>query len=102
LGRAAMSLHRRAAKRDQAEQEIVDTLKACGWSVQSLSAKDCPDLLCGKHGLNLLCEVKTGTRKLRPGQVKWHAAWNGSKPYVLRSIDDALALNAAAASLGKL
>lgn len=97
-----MSLSRRAAKRDTAELEIIDTFRKCGWSVQSLSAKDAPDLLIGKHGLNLLCEVKTGKKKLQAGQMKWHAAWKGSPPYVIRNSDEALALNKAASSLGKL
>jgi hypothetical protein len=89
-----LSLHRRAAKRDTSEQAIVDTLKACGWSVVPHSSKGAPDLIIGKHGsLMLWVECKTGKRKLNPDQVKWHAAWNGSKPHVLRSVDDAIALN---------
>jgi hypothetical protein len=90
-----MSL-RRAARRDSTEAEIVDTLRACGWSVAFLSAKDAPDLLLGKHGLNLLAEVKSGTKKLRPGQADWHRDWRGGTPYVLRSVEDALTLNRAA------
>jgi hypothetical protein len=91
-----MSLHRRNARRDAVELEIISTLKACGWSVQPLSAKDCPDLVIGKYrALTLLVEVKTGKKPLRPGQAKWHQEWKGNGPYVLRSVQDALDLNAA-------
>jgi hypothetical protein len=90
-----MSL-RRAAKRDAVEAEIVDTLRACGWSIHYMSARNAPDLLAGKHGLNLLIEVKSGTKKLRPGQADWHRDWRGGTPYVLRSVADALTLNRAA------
>lgn len=94
-----MSLHRRNARRDQSEKDIVDYLRKSGWSVDYLSAKDQPDLLLGKYGVTLLAEVKSGTKKLRPGQEKWHAAWRGGAPYVLRSVEDAAALTRAMGSL---
>jgi hypothetical protein len=80
---------RRAAKRDLIEQEIVALLRVNGWSVQPLSLKDGPDLLVGKCGRCWLVEVKTGNKRLRPGQVEWHADWRGSKVRVLRSVADA-------------
>ena len=92
-----MALHRRAAKRDTTEADIVAFLLKAGWSVTKLSAKDAPDLLIGKHGeLNLLIECKTGKRGLKPGQVQWHRDWKGMPPYVLRSVEDAEKLNRAA------
>jgi hypothetical protein len=86
-----VSLHRRAAKRDTAERPIIDALRACGFAVQALSIPDGPDLLLAKAGRHGLAEVKTGTAKLRPGQRAWIAAWP-APVYVLRSVDDAVAL----------
>lgn len=83
---------RRAARRDEVEAEIVEVLRAAGCSVTFLNGKDVPDLLVGLRGQTIVAEVKTGKKALRPGQAEWHAAWRGSKPVILRSVDDALAL----------
>ena len=92
---------RRAAKRDTSEAAIVQYLRKAGWSVLQLSVKDGPDILCGKHGVNVLLECKTGTRKLRPGQVKWGQDWQGDPPYVIRTVEEAEALTKAINKLGK-
>ena len=84
---------RRAAKRDTHETAIVKCLRLSGWSVEHLSMRDAPDLLLGKNGVTLLAEVKTGNKKLKPGQKKWHDEWKGSKPWILRDVEDVLALN---------
>jgi hypothetical protein len=60
--------------------------------VEFLSMADGPDLLIGKPGRCLLIEVKTGKRKLRPGQSDWHARWRGPTVIVLRTVEEALAL----------
>lgn len=86
---------RRAAKRDTSEAPIVAFLRAAGWSVLQLSVKDGPDILCGKFGVNVLLEVKTGKGKLRPGQVKWGQDWQGDPPYVIRTVEEAAALTKA-------
>jgi len=86
-----MSLFRRAAKRDSAEAAIVDALRKAGWSVESWSQRNCPDLVLSRHGVTLLAEVKTGRKKLRPGQQDWIAQWQG-RVVVLRSVEDALRL----------
>lgn len=94
---------RRAAKRDSVEKDIVEVLRAYGWSVEPLSMPDYPDLLAGYQGrLTVLIEVKTGTQKLRPGQAAWIARWKGTPVYVMQSAKDAeaLALLAAAKGLG--
>ena len=52
-----------------------------------------PDLILGKNGITLLAEVKTGNGKLRPGQKTWHDDWRGSKPWILRDVEDVLVLN---------
>ena len=84
---------RRAAKRDLAELAIVKCLRLSGWSVEYISKKDVPDLIIGKNGVTLLAEVKTAKGKLRPGQEKWHDEWRGSKPWILRDVEDVLDLN---------
>jgi len=67
-------------------------------SVLSLAAvgKGCPDLVIGKHGVNLLIEIKDGSncpskRVLTPDQIKFHAQWNG-KIHIVKSVDDAVLL----------
>lgn len=98
-----MSIHRRAAKRDTSEKDIVAYLRKAGWSVLHLSVKDAPDLLIGRQtkagGINLLIECKTGKGKLRPGQQDFAASWLGHPPYVLRDVADAEKLTRAASSL---
>lgn len=76
---------RRAAKIDANQQDIVDTLRAYGCSVQSMAAigKGCPDLLVWSPWVGAqLIEVKDGSkppsaRKLTPDQVEYHARWKG-------------------------
>jgi hypothetical protein len=78
------------AKRDVSEKLIVDALRKCGWSVEYLSLPDGPDLLCGRDGVNHLIEVKTGNKKLKLGQAKWHREWNGAPVQVLRDVAAAI------------
>jgi Holliday junction resolvase len=82
---------RRAAKRDESEAAIVDALLRAGWSVERWSQRDCPDLVLGRRGINVLAEVKTGKKTLRAGQAKWHREWRG-RVIVLRTVEEALAL----------
>jgi hypothetical protein len=71
---------------DGNQAEVVKALRACGMSVQVLSAvgSGCPDLLVGWHGRNFLVETKVqrdGHSKLEPltqAQREWHAKWGGS------------------------
>lgn len=86
-----MSLHRRAARRDQNESQIVAALSAAGATVVQLSAAGCPDLLCGFRGLTYLLEVKAANGKLTPDQLEWHRNWQGYPVKVVRSVEDALA-----------
>jgi hypothetical protein len=85
-----VSLHRRAAKRDSSEREIIDALEACGWTVQQVSAKDFVDLVIAKDGRNVLVEVKSGTKPLKPCQRERFDSWPGPK-VILRSGDQVLA-----------
>ena len=75
---------RRAAKIDSNHNEVVDALRKAGASVQSLAAigKGVPDLLVSIRGVNLLMEIKDGSKpksaqKLTEDQLKWHGAWQG-------------------------
>ena len=81
-----MSLNRYNAKRDDNEKLIVEALRASGCSVARI---DTPcDLLIGWRGLCLLAEVKGPKGKLTPAQEAFAASWRGSKPYVLRCVED--------------
>lgn len=84
-----MSLHRRNAKRDANEKEIVDFLRSAGVSVHLLSAKGVPDLLLGFKGKTYLAEVKTGNRKLNKNQVEFFDEWKGAEPEVFYDVGDA-------------
>lgn len=84
---------------DANQTEIVQALRACGCSVQILSAvgKGCPDLLVGYAGRNVLLEVKDGSkrpsaRKLTPDEQAWHEAWRG-EAYVVSDVEDALSVS---------
>jgi len=84
-----MSLHRRAAKRDDSEASIVDRLKALGAGVVRVSGENVPDLLIGWRGMTLLAEVKTGKAKLKPGQVEFASNWRGAPVATLRTPEQA-------------
>lgn len=78
------------AKRvDNNHSEIIEQAKKLGMSVQSLHTigKDCPDVLLGYAGINILCEIKSGKNDLSDGQQKYHDEWQGQIATV-RSIDD--------------
>lgn len=89
---------RRAARIDSNQSEIVEKLRDCGYSVQILSTvgDGCPDILCGAHQINVILEIKDGSRKpskqkLTPDEQKWHIAWKGQKA-VVRSFEEAAAV----------
>lgn len=83
-----MSLHRRAAKRDKNEREIIGALEAHGVSVWQLSAKGLPDLLCLKDGRLFLVEVKGEKGRLTPSQVDFFAQYPECPAYVVSDIKD--------------
>lgn len=72
---------------DSNQGPIVDALRKCGASVQLLTrvGHGCPDLLVGYRRRTFLLEVKTLEGELEPGQVQWHAVWNGLPVDVVRS-----------------
>ena len=104
-----MTIHRRAARRDDNEQVIAHALEAAGASVTYLSAPGCPDLLVGIAGRTVLLEVKRergprggkrGGGRSRPGmggdgeltkdQIEWRAAWKGAAPITVYTPGEAL------------
>lgn len=102
-----MSIHRKDAKRDANERQIIEALKAAGCSVQQLSGKGLPDLLVGITNthlrfhrrddegylenvpINILMEVKAPKAKLTADEITWHSEWRG-QVVIVRSVADAL------------
>jgi Holliday junction resolvase len=67
----------RAARVDANQKQIVDTLRAAGYSV----ATGHDDILVGRDGRTLWVEVKASEKKktqLKPSQVKLLADWKGA------------------------
>jgi Holliday junction resolvase len=91
-------MRRRAARIDQNQVAIVNGLRQAGCSVLSLAAigGGCPDLLCGRQGVNLLIEVKNGrkspsARALTAEQLEFLDSWRGTA-VVVNSLEEALAM----------
>ena len=89
---------------DANQAEIVRALRALGATVTSLATvgNGCPDIVVGYRGVNLLFEIKDGSkarsaRALTEKEKAWHAAWAGQAS-VVESVDDALRLVCATAS----
>jgi len=85
-----------ARRVDANQQAIVAALRAVGASVLLLHTvgRGCPDILAGHRGVNVLMELKDGTkppsaRRLTPDEAAWHATWRGTV-VVVASVDDAL------------
>lgn len=79
---------RRAARIDANQPEIVKALRQAGATVYPLHmvGDDFPDLIVGHFGVNVLVEVKDGSkapskRQLSKGQKDFRDTWNG--PVVL-------------------
>ena len=87
---------RTRARIDGNHADIVKALRGIGASVQSLAqvGKGCPDIVVGRRGVNLLLEIKDGSRKpseqsLTPDELQWHVLWNG-KCAVVKSAEEAV------------
>jgi hypothetical protein len=86
---------RRAARKDDNQQEIVDALRAAGCPVEVLSQEGLPDLLVGRGFRFHLLEVKDGAKppsaqQLTPAQVKFFEKWEGYPRFKVNSVDEAL------------
>ena len=84
-----MSIHRRAAKRDANEPEIVQALVGMGALVE-LTSKPL-DMLVNVNGVIALADVKAPkTGRLTDDQEAFIEKWNGAPIYILRTVDDAV------------
>lgn len=76
--------------------EIVSALRRVGAVVRFVEfahgIAGCPDLLVGWRGVTYLLEVKTPKGRLSDAQKKFHAEWTGGPIYVVRSVEEALAV----------
>lgn len=96
---AALSLHRRAARRDGSEKAIVEALEAVGCAVMRHSATGEPDLIVFRAGRCWLFECKRhrqpgdrdGTARLTPAQQTWRGTWRGPAPVRVETVAEALA-----------
>jgi protein-disulfide isomerase-like protein with CxxC motif len=86
-----MTIYRVDAKRDSNEPEIVEALQRLGFSVDRVSAKGFPDLVVARYGRMWLLEVKRPKGRFTAAQVLWRQRWHGPVPFVVRSVDDAIA-----------
>lgn len=89
------------ARRDKNEKPIVKALRAVGASVEYLNGTGVPDLLVGYRGVNYLVEIKGEHGKaeshgkktasgLRDSQERWWRLWQGARPVVATTSDEAL------------
>ena len=87
---------RRAARRDDGENDIVDALRKAGAVVRVVTQGDgLPDLLVGYRGFTILMEVKDGTkppsaRRLTEAEEKFFMEWTGGLLVVVNSVEEAL------------
>lgn len=89
---------RRAAKVDDNQPDIVSTFRDAGATVTHLHmvGMGCPDIIVGWRGVNLLVEIKDGSKipskqKLTKMEKAWHDAWKGQVA-IVNSPDAALNL----------
>jgi len=103
-----MSIHRRAARRDDNERAIVDALKAAAGeeNVRQASSPELPDLVVGFRGATYLLGVKRpagprgGTSRWRKYDVKGGrdtsdarpGGWRGGPWQIVTSPEEALAV----------
>ena len=84
--RRAFYTQKIAKRADKNQPEIVGILRGLGFMVHHLHevGSGMFDLLCEKHGLNILVEVKDGekppsARALTPPQKRFNFAWRGMR-----------------------
>lgn len=88
----------RAGRIDANQPEIVAAFRRLGCTVAITSnVRDgFPDIVVGFRGINLLVEIKDGSkipsaRKLTPDEQKFHDNWKGGA-VIVESVDDVVAL----------
>lgn len=84
---------------DGNHRAVCDALRAAGMQVLSLAAVGggCPDVLAGWRGVNVLLEIKDGTkppsaRELTAAEQDFHATWPGQVRTVLSPEEAVLAV----------
>lgn len=82
---------------DSNQPEIVKGLRELGVSVFITAdiGNGFPDLLCAWEGRNVLLEVKNsatgyGRKGVNARQKKWAEEWQGEKPFVVYTLEDAV------------
>ena len=85
-----MSLHRRAAKRDANEGEIIRALQSAGAKVWPISGEGIPDLLVAYDGRFLLMEVKTRSGRLTSAQVAFCGQVESYPVHIVKTAQEAL------------
>jgi Holliday junction resolvase len=85
-----MALHRRAARRDANEAEIVEALRAAGAKVWPISGPGIPDLLVAYQGRFLLLEVKTRAGKPTRAQIQFASEVEDCPVFIVRTPAEAL------------
>jgi hypothetical protein len=88
---------RRAARRDDNEQDIIKAMRAEGAYVKQINDEGLFDLLVSHRGETLLIEVKDGAkppsaRRLTDAELKFHEEWPGSDLFIITSVEEAIAL----------
>jgi hypothetical protein len=88
---------RRAARRDDNEQDIIKAMRAEGAYVKQINDEGLFDLLVSYRGETLLIEVKDGAkppsaRRLTEAELKFHEEWPGSDLFIITSVEEAIAL----------
>lgn len=88
----------RAGRVDANQPEIVQTFRDLGCTVAITSnVRDgFPDIVVGIHGINVLVEIKDGSkppskRKLTPDEQEWHDNWKGGV-VIVESVEDVISL----------
>lgn len=76
---------RQRGRVDDNQPEIVKRFRDCGYSVAITSniGGGFPDIVVGKYGVNILVEIKDGTkspskRKLTEDELAFHQSWRGA------------------------
>lgn len=87
---------RRAARVDANQERIVKLYRKAGFSVAITSAlgQGFPDIVVGKHGHNVLIEIKDGKQplskqRLTEDEARFHSKWRGDIR-IIKSEDDVL------------
>ncbi len=88
----------RVARIDSNQTTITQALRQMGASVLHTHqlGQGAPDIVCGFRGVNLLIEIKDGSkppskRRLTPDEQEWHDRWRGQVA-IVESVEDAVAL----------